>query len=269
MSSRRDALAWLDGLPSMPQGYDELLVPAVFAPWAEELVGRLDLPRGARVLDVATGTLALPARMLREGWRPVGLDAWDEMVAYTRVLVRGVPLLLGDFERLPFGDARFDAWTCQQGLQFADDAGRALREARRVLRPGGQAAFSVWCDLAASPGFAALHDAVALHVGEEAAPLVRFPFHLEDAATLRDALEAAGFSETRIERARRFVAFPSVEAFLRAYVSGSSLRDALPSLGPAARRALLDDLEKRLAPRVGPSGLTFAMEAHVGTARRP
>ena len=49
-----------------------------------------------------------------------------------------------DMDALPFADESFDVVTSRLGIMFSPNAERALSEARRVLRPGGTAAFLVW-----------------------------------------------------------------------------------------------------------------------------
>ena len=105
-------------------------------------------PRDLDVLDIGCGTGAnLP--MLRhaagEGGRVVAMDfsrlALD--FALTHPESRGVHLLQGDALHLPFRDDGFDVLTMLDVLEHLSDDRRALREVRRVLRPGGALVFSV------------------------------------------------------------------------------------------------------------------------------
>src|SRR5919199_3906438 len=76
--------------------------------------------------DVSVGMLEL----IDEGARAQRLDNLTTRMA--------------NAEALPFEDAVFDRLTCRQGIMHVPDADRALREARRVLKTGGRAAFLVW-----------------------------------------------------------------------------------------------------------------------------
>jgi demethylmenaquinone methyltransferase / 2-methoxy-6-polyprenyl-1,4-benzoquinol methylase len=95
---------------------------------------------GARVLDACCGTgeLALAARA--EGGRVTGLDFSDRMLERARRKSSEIEWVTGDLLELPFEDASFDAATVGFGVRNVEDVGRALRELRRVLRPGGQLA---------------------------------------------------------------------------------------------------------------------------------
>ena len=103
---------------------------------------------GRAVLEVGCGA-AQCARWLRtQGARAVGLDLAERQLRHARRIddetgVR-VPAVAGTATALPFADASIDVVFCAFGaLQFVYDAGLAVAEAARVLRPGGTFAFSV------------------------------------------------------------------------------------------------------------------------------
>jgi demethylmenaquinone methyltransferase / 2-methoxy-6-polyprenyl-1,4-benzoquinol methylase len=110
--------------------------------WRRFLVSRVDVPPGGTVLDVATGTGAVAAELLRRHeCRVVGVDQSPEMLAEARRRLDGrVELHEGRAERLPFADAAFDAVTFTYLLRYVDDPGETMRELARVVRPGGTVA---------------------------------------------------------------------------------------------------------------------------------
>jgi demethylmenaquinone methyltransferase/2-methoxy-6-polyprenyl-1,4-benzoquinol methylase len=108
--------------------------------WRRFLVSRLDVGAGARVLDVACGTGAVSAEIVRRrGCSVVGLDQSEGMLAEARRRVRDprVRFVRGEAERLPFGDAEFDALTFTYLLRYVDDPPATMRELARVVEPGG------------------------------------------------------------------------------------------------------------------------------------
>ena len=107
--------------------------------WRRYLVSRTRAGAGDTVLDVATGTGAVAAELIRrKGCRVVGLDQSAEMLAEARRrLPREVELVEGEADRLPFPDASFDALTFTYLMRYVDDPGATLRELARVVRPGG------------------------------------------------------------------------------------------------------------------------------------
>lgn len=104
--------------------------------WRRFLVSRLT--PGSRVLDVATGTGAVAAELLRRGCKVTGLDQSSGMLAVARERLNGrAELVQGSAESLPFADAEFDALTFTYLLRYVDDPGAVVRELARVVRPGG------------------------------------------------------------------------------------------------------------------------------------
>jgi demethylmenaquinone methyltransferase/2-methoxy-6-polyprenyl-1,4-benzoquinol methylase len=106
--------------------------------WRAFLVSRLDVGRQHTVLDVATGTGAVAAELVRRtGCSVVGMDQSAEMLAEaSRRVPDGVSLVLGDAEALPFPDESFDGLTFTYLLRYVDDPAATLSELARVVRPG-------------------------------------------------------------------------------------------------------------------------------------
>lgn len=104
--------------------------------WRTAVAEALRLRTGERVLDLAAGTATSSAALARSGARVVGCDFSLGMLAMGRG--KGVALVAGDALRLPFADHAFEAVTISFGLRNTADVGLALRELRRVTRPGGR-----------------------------------------------------------------------------------------------------------------------------------
>lgn len=113
--------------------------------WRRLLVTYAAVPPGGSALDVATGTgavaFALAERTPRA--RVVGLDFCAPMIEAARARAAshgaGAPsFAVGDVLALPYADESFDCVTVSFGVRNFADIPRALREMRRVLKPGGR-----------------------------------------------------------------------------------------------------------------------------------
>jgi demethylmenaquinone methyltransferase/2-methoxy-6-polyprenyl-1,4-benzoquinol methylase len=115
--------------------------------WRRRACRELGLRAPARILDACTGTgdLAFEWARVAEGraLRVVGADFTREMlrIAEAKRRRRGadrLSLVAADTLRLPFADGSFDGATVAFGIRNVSDLPAALRELRRVLRPGGR-----------------------------------------------------------------------------------------------------------------------------------
>jgi demethylmenaquinone methyltransferase / 2-methoxy-6-polyprenyl-1,4-benzoquinol methylase len=95
---------------------------------------------GDRVLDACCGTGDLAIAAQAEGGKVTGLDFSDGMLERARRKSTDVEWIRGDLLRLPFQDGAFEAVTVGFGVRNVEDLDRALRELRRVLKPGGRLA---------------------------------------------------------------------------------------------------------------------------------
>lgn len=91
-----------------------------------------------KVLDVACGTGDMAVELLRQGCSVTGVDLSKEMMAIAKRKAPQAEYRLADVERLPFGDASFDAVTCAFGVRNFVHLDQGLGEMLRVLKPGGR-----------------------------------------------------------------------------------------------------------------------------------
>ncbi len=115
--------------------------------WKDELVGWLAPPKGQTpyaLLDVAGGTGDIASRFLSacgSGGRAVVCDISAEMIEAGRGRLEETERLefvQANAESLPFASSRFDAYTIGFGIRNVTHVDRALKEAYRVLKPGGR-----------------------------------------------------------------------------------------------------------------------------------
>jgi SAM-dependent methyltransferase len=121
---------------------------ARFAPVQDELVERLAIQAGERVLDLATGTGEVARRAARLGADVSAIDIAGPMLDKARASAAeeglAVAFELGDVEYLPYDDAGFDVLVSNFGVVFAPDHANVASELARVTRPGGRLGFTAW-----------------------------------------------------------------------------------------------------------------------------
>jgi SAM-dependent methyltransferase len=99
---------------------------------------------GQRVLDVGAGTGALTAELARRGGTVAAADPSPPFVAALRERLPEVEVEEAAAEKLPWGEASFDAALAQLVIGFVDNDAAAAAELRRVVRPGGVVALCMW-----------------------------------------------------------------------------------------------------------------------------
>lgn len=173
-------------------------------PAQESLLRAAALQPGERVADVACGTglVTLPAaEAVGPGGTIVATDISQGMVDDLRRRteeqgLRNVQAERMDAENLKLDDASFDAALDALGLMYVPDPLQALREMRRVLKPGGRAVTSVW-GARASCGWAEIFPIVDSRVESEVCPMF---FQLGTKNALEICFREAGFDEVTSER---------------------------------------------------------------------
>ncbi|HTU28884.1 MAG TPA: class I SAM-dependent methyltransferase [Solirubrobacteraceae bacterium] len=127
--------------------YEETTGPEI-EPVGEVVVEVAAIARGDEVIDLAAGTGNAALAAARRGAEVTAIDGAPRLLAIAKDRAAKQSLTLdvreGDLLTLPAEDASADSVISVFGIIFASDPAGALREVRRVLRPGGRAALSAW-----------------------------------------------------------------------------------------------------------------------------
>lgn len=259
---------------NIPEFYDRGLGPVLFAGYAAEMAARVATLAPARVLETAAGT-GIVTRALRDR-----LSGNAELVATDLNLpmldvaktkfgpAERVAFQSADAQALPFPDSSFDAVVCQFGIMFFPDKPLSLREARRVLTPGGRYLFSVW-DSHRYNGFARLTDALIRRTFAENPPaFYSVPFSCAEIDPLKLALLEAGFDQ--IEIAVRHVEQPVADLplFVRGLVFGNPLVDQIRARG-GSPDAIYEQLLGELGREFGTNPTTMPLQTIFYSAIKP
>lgn len=218
----------------------------VFAKAADMVVPSLVAAVGAgpdiSVLDLCCGQGNVAAGLVKAGARVTGLDFSPAMLEMARSAVPEAQFVEGDAMSLNFDDETFDAVTIGFGMPHVPDPPTVVAEARRVLRPGGRLAFSVWCGPEVDTALGYVFGAI----GQHGAPDIALPpgpgaNDYADPTIAYPVLEKAGFTECRQSTvaSRWQVDDPGApyDFFLEGTARGGALLRPQPSANAAAIRA--------------------------------
>jgi SAM-dependent methyltransferase len=255
---------------AIPELYEKLMVPLIFAPYAVDIVERLARRRARRVLEIAAGTGVVTRRMASVLPADVAIVATDlnqAMLDHAASVgtSRPVEWRQADAMALPFADGSFDAVVCQFGVMFFPDRANAYAEARRVLAPGGVFLFNVWDRIETNE----MPDAViaALRTVFPDDPprfLARVPHGYHDLATIAADLKLGGFAAAprlRTVTARSDAAAPDAAAM--AYCLGTPLRNEIEARGTASLEDACRVATDAIAARFGSGAVSGKIQAHV------
>jgi ubiquinone/menaquinone biosynthesis C-methylase UbiE len=234
-------------------------------PVSSAMIERLRLQPGQRVLELAAGpgdTGFLAAELVQPGGTLICSDAAEGMLAVARARaeelgIRGVEFKRLELEWIDLETATVDAALCRWGVMLSLDPEAAMREIRRVVRPGGRAAIAVWDVAEANPWATIITDALVA-IG---APASRERsgragmFALADGEALVELFGTAGFSEVTVETVEVIRSLPSVTAFLEQSRDISlSVVQALEGMPETQQAKFAAALEQTASPYVDATG---------------
>jgi len=252
---------------SIPELYDQTLVPLWFAPYAVDLATRAAALAPRRVLEVAAGTGAL-TRALLESMPSAQIEATDLSPAMlARAEARGgsgrVRWSIADAGQLPFPNASFDLVACQFAVMFLDQAA-AFREARRVLRPGGTYLFNVWEELDANDVARLAQEAIAaLYPDDPPRFFARAPYGHADPVSIARQLRDVGFGRVQYETVAARSRHPSAHDVAVAICEGTPMRHEIVARDPSGLAEAIQAVERALEAACGDAGVDGAQGALV------
>lgn len=228
--------------------HEDYLVPIIFAQWAHHLTDLAEIESGHHVLDVAcrTGVVARAA-LMEVGMRGkvTGLDHNERMLAIARRKTSIIDWQLGDVIALPFEDNRFDRVLCQFSLMFIENRIAAIKEMRRVCKPDGHVAVSIWAPLDHSRVYSALVDLTRQIAGREVASKLAAPWALGTLGKMDNLLLSAGVNEYECHERVGIARFPSVDSLLEVHLRAAG---EFHQLDTNVFTRLLRAAEQALAP---------------------
>ena len=241
------------------------------------MIERLELQPGQRVLELAAGpgdTGFLAAELIRPGGTLVCSDGAEAMLELARARaqaqqIENVEFVRLELEWIDLPTASVDAVLCRWGIMLLVDPSAAAQEIRRVLRPGGRAALSVW-DVPEHNPWATVPGRALAELGHAPAPDPDAPgmFALGAPGRLEQLLASSGFLDVLVEQVDVGRTPPSVDAYLEETLDLSTpFRDTVAQLSKAQWREVVNRIVSLAEPFTDADGsLRLPGAALVATA---
>lgn len=228
------------------------------------LIDAIRPQRGHVVLELAAGagdTGLLAAELVRPGGKVIITDGAEAMVDIARARANevgadNVELRSMEAEWIDMPTATVDAVVCRWGYMLLVDPEAALRETRRVLRPGGRVALAAWDAIDLNPWIGAGRAGVAATGLVPSPPAgAPDPFAFSEPGRIEELLYAAGFADVEVEGLDFTMSAPDLDAWWRQFTETSpSMREVIAQLAPADHYRLRDSVDGAYAPYVQPDG---------------
>jgi len=135
---RADVATMFDGVAQRYDLMNSLLTFGTDRRWREAVVEAIDPRPGMRILDLAAGTGTSTRPLVDAGAFVCATDMSWGMLQTGKQRQPDLTFVAGDALHLPYADASFDVVTISFGLRNVENTLGALRELRRVTKPGGQ-----------------------------------------------------------------------------------------------------------------------------------
>lgn len=251
------------------ENYEKYLAPVFFISTSRDLVSHL-AGTPAHILEIAAGTGQVTRNIIKSfpEAKITATDINPGMLEVGKRIVQSgnVTWMAADACGLPFEDNSFEAVICQFGVMFFPDKQKAMNEAFRVLKPGGQIVFNTWDSLENNRICMIPEEVVNRIFPDDPPPFYKIPFSMYDPAEIESLLINAGFNQIEVKNKKMEGYSESPDNAVTAFTEGNpiylQIMERDPAILPVFQKALREELVKEF----GTGRFTIPLSEFIATA---
>lgn len=197
---------------------------ATFRPLYETIIKSIPIDHEMFLLDIGCGTGFFLSLLMDDHWRLSGVDISPNAISIAKKAVPDCEFKVADMEHLPFPDSTFDIIVANNSFQYSNNFSVAMKEIFRVLKPNGNAVFSLW-DVPEKSESYAYFKVFYTFTGQDTATSI--PFNLSQKGQLEALLLDAGFRIGKRCEANCPRMYPNIGMALRGILSSGPANKAI------------------------------------------
>ena len=210
-----------DGWQAISRGYEQHFAQLT-SQSVHAALQAAEVTKNSRVLDVCCGPGMIAGAAVKLGAQAVGVDFSAEAIKIAKSSVAEAHFYENDAQSLQFPDNSFDAVICCFGLIHIPDPERALREMKRVIKPGGRVAINVWQKPNGHNGFGLLFGSLHAHAKvDNSLPHGPDFFQFSDHKMMCETLMAIGFKQPNTIEVEQFWELSEASQLIKHFTEGS------------------------------------------------
>jgi ubiquinone/menaquinone biosynthesis C-methylase UbiE len=255
---------------TIPANYEKYMGPFLFEPFALDLAERLQDKKYDHILEIACGTGRVTAHLAKSVKHDT-LTATDlnlDMIDVARQKIRNenIKWMTADAMELPFSDASFDLVVFQFGIMFFPDKEKGLKEAYRVLKPGGKLIFSTWDKSENNPAIHEGRKIIESYFEGNPPVFYHVPFSMYDEKELRNLTLNTGFRDVRVSLVKKGGVSPSAADLSIGIVEGNPVYLSICERDPSKVAPIKEHVHRVIAEKFGDRPLKSDLAAWVTEA---
>jgi len=209
-----------------PQYWSKHFEP-YFLPLYRKVLEKVDISSDTTLLDAGSGSGMFSSLAIKKGAHVTGVDAAPGLLDIAKRRNPGNIFLEEDLEALPFFQNSFDVVTGFNSFQYAGDFESALKEATRVLKPGGHLVMAIWDKPEASDATSVLKAIGSLLPPPP--PGTPGPFALSEDGKVESVFEKLGLTKLYKTRVTCPFVYPNLNSGIKSFMSTGPAAAALNS----------------------------------------